>query len=131
MKTNHYESVVIYNASLEDEQIDAAVKRIMELHKANDSEILDVDKWGRRRLAYPIKNAKTGYYVVYRFKSNRDFISKLERAYRLDEIVIRYLTVVLDKDALEYISKAKEAKPAVDETEAVEKAQESNESTVS
>lgn len=132
MKTNHYESVVIYNASLEDEQIDAAVKRILEIHKANESEILDVDKWGRRRLAYPIKNAKSGYYVVYRFKSNRDFIAKLERAYRLDEIVVRYLTVTLDKEALEYIAKSKEIKPTVEGTEAViEKTELSNESTVS
>ena len=131
MKTNHYESVVIYNASLEDEQIDAAVKRILEIHKANESEVLDVDKWGRRRLAYPIKNAKSGYYVVYRFKSNRDFIAKLERAYRLDEIIIRYITVSLDKDALEFIAKSKEAKSAVESTEVSDQKQESNESSVS
>jgi len=130
MKTNHYESVVIYNANLEDEQIEAAVKRILEFHKANESEILDVDKWGRRRLAYPIKNAKSGYYVVYRFKSNRDFIAKLERAYRLDEIVIRYITVSLDKEALEFIAKSKEAKPVVEGTEDSVNKQESSENSV-
>jgi small subunit ribosomal protein S6 len=130
MKTNHYESVVIYNANLEDEQIEAAVKRILEFHKANESEILDVDKWGRRRLAYPIKNAKSGYYVVYRFKSNRDFIAKLERAYRLDEIVIRYITVSLDKEALEFIAKSREAKPVVEGTEDSVNKQESSENSV-
>lgn len=130
MKTNHYESVVIYNASLEDEQIEAAINRILEFHKANGSEIIEVDKWGRRRLAYQIKNTKSGYYVIFRFKSNRDFIAKLERAYRIDELVIRYLTIVLDKDALEFIAKSKQEKPTVELTEVKNNSNEKTETVV-
>lgn len=130
MKTNHYESVVIYNASLEDEQIEAAINRILEFHKANGSEIIEVDKWGRRRLAYQIKNTKSGYYVIFRFKSNRDFIAKLERAYRIDELVIRYLTIVLDKNALEFISKSKQEEPAVESTEVKNNSNEKTETVV-
>lgn len=120
MKTNHYESVVIYNASLEDEQIEAAINRTLEFHKANNSEIIEVDKWGRRRLAYQIQNAKSGYYVIFRFKSNRDFIAKLERMYRIDELIIRYLTVVLDKEAWEFIAKSKQEKASTESAEAKE-----------
>jgi len=130
MKTNHYESVVIYNASLEDEQIEAAINRTLEIHKVNGSEILEVDKWGRRRLAYQIKNAKSGYYVIFRFKSNRDFIAKLERAYRIDELIIRYLTIVLDKEALEFIAKSKLEKPSAEATESSVSSSDKSESVV-
>ena len=114
MKTNHYESVVIVNAALEDDQIDATCGRIEELIKSNGGEITDIDKWGRKRLAYPIQKSKSGYYAVYRFIAPREVVSKLERAFRLDESIIRYLTIVLDKKAIEYGIKSKEVVPESD-----------------
>ncbi len=110
MKTNHYESVVILNAALEDEQIGAILKRIEDTITTNGGEITDVEKWGRKRLAYPIQKSKSGFYTVFRFTAPRDLIATLERAYRLDETVIRYLTIVLDKDALAHIDKVKSDK---------------------
>ena len=105
MKTNHYESVVIINAALEDTQINAITSRIEEFIKSNDGKISDIENWGRKRLAYPILKSKSGYYCIFRFEASRDLISQLERTYRLDENIIRYLTVVLDKKALEYLEK--------------------------
>ncbi|MBI9073151.1 MAG: 30S ribosomal protein S6 [Melioribacteraceae bacterium] len=102
MTTNQYESVVIVNATLDDEQIDAILTKVEDTIKVNGGEIANVDKWGRKRLAYPIQKSKSGYYVVYRFSAPTDLIKKLERMYRLDENIIRYLTIVLDKKALEY-----------------------------
>ncbi len=110
MKTNHYESVVIINAALEDTQINALSSRIEEFIKSNGGEISDIDNWGRKRLAYPIQKSKSGYYCIFRFKASRDLISQLERTYRLDENVIRYLTVVLDKKAMEHLEKQKAKK---------------------
>ena len=104
-----YESVVIINAALEDEQIDASIARIQETITTHGGELIELDKWGRKRLAYPIKKAKSGYYAVYRFNASTDLIAILERNYRLDENIIRYLTIVLDKFALEAIAKQKEA----------------------
>ena len=104
-----YESVVIINAALEDEQIDATIARIQETITTHGGELIELDKWGRKRLAYPIKKAKSGYYAVYRFSASTDLIAILERNYRLDENIIRYLTIVLDKFALEAIAKQKEA----------------------
>ncbi len=114
MKTNHYESVVIINAALEDDQVDATCGRIEELIKSNGGEVTDIDKWGRKRLAYPIQKSKSGYYAVYRFIAPREVVSKLERAFRLDESIIRYLTIVLDKKAIEYGIKPKEVVPESD-----------------
>lgn len=114
MRTRTYESVAIINAALEDEQIEVTISRILETIKTHGGELLDVDKWGRKRLAYPIQKAKSGYYLVLRFNAPTELIATLERNYRLDETVIRYLTVTLDKFAIEAIAKQKESSKAVE-----------------
>jgi small subunit ribosomal protein S6 len=117
MKTNHYESVVIINAALEDEQVDALIERIKEFITTNGGTISDLEKWGRKRLAYPIQKSKSGYYLIVRYTAPRELVAKVERTYRLDENIIRYLTIVLDKKALEHIEKQKAKKEAkVEET---------------
>ncbi len=107
MKQKHYESVVIINATLEDDKVDSVVNKIQDTLKNGGAEITDVEKWGRKRLAYPIKKQKTGFYVVLRFISEPAFIAKLERFYRLEEEIFRSLTVILDKEALAYLDKKK------------------------
>ena len=109
MRKRTYESVIIINAALEDEQVEATISRMQETITTHGGELIELDKWGRKRLAYPIKKAKSGYYVVIRFSATTDLVSTLERNYRLDENVIRYLTIQLDKFALEAIAKQKEA----------------------
>ena len=59
-----------------------------------------VDRWGRRRLAYSIKKKTAGFYVQMLHKSPTDIVPKLEQAFKLDEEIIRYLTVVVDKNML-------------------------------
>lgn len=121
MKTNHYESVVILNASLEDDQIDSTLNRIEDQISSSGGKITDIDKWGRKRLAYPIQKSKSGYYVIYRFESPRELIAKLERNYRLDESIIRYLTIKLEKQDLEHIEKMKQKRESVEEVVADDK----------
>lgn len=103
MRKNHYESVVIINAALEDDQIDQTISRIKETITTNGGEISNFDNWGRKRLAYPIQKSKSGYYVVIQFTAPVAAIAILERMYRLDETIIRYLTISLNKKALEHI----------------------------
>jgi small subunit ribosomal protein S6 len=116
VKVKNYESVIILNATLEDEQIEVSLNKILESIKSYGGEIKDVDKWGRKRLAYPIEKAKSGYYVVIRFTAPTEAIARIERVYRLDETVIRFLTVELTKEAMEYFEtqkgKAEEADQA-------------------
>lgn len=108
MTKRHYESVVILNAALEDEQIESTLRRIQEILKTNGAEISDVEKWGRKRLAYPIQKSKSGYYAIFRFEAPTEAIAELERIYRLDETIVRYLTITLGKKDLEHIAKMKE-----------------------
>jgi small subunit ribosomal protein S6 len=99
-----YETTFIINATLEDPQVEAAIEKVKELITKNGGEILAVEKWGRKRLAYSIKKKNNGYYTLIEFRALGDLVAKLERYYQLDEQTLRYLTVQLDKKAL----KAKE-----------------------
>ena len=118
MTKRHYESVVILNAALEDDQIESTLTRIQDTLKANGGEISEIEKWGRKRLAYPIQKSKSGYYAIFRFEAPSETIAELERIYRLDETIVRYLTITLGKKDLEHIEKMKE-KASEKEVEAV------------
>ena len=107
MKINIYESAVIINAALEDEQIDSVIFHIKETIINNGGEIREIENWGRKRLAYMVKKSKIGYYVFFRFNAPSSIVSKLERTYVLDEHILRFLTVKLDNDAIEHIEKNK------------------------
>ena len=108
MKTNVYESAVLINASLDDEQIQILISRIKETIINHGGEIREVEDWGRKRLAYVVKKSKVGYYAIFRFNAPPNLIAKLERFYILDEQFLRYLTIKLDNDAIEYLEKNKD-----------------------
>jgi small subunit ribosomal protein S6 len=127
MKTNIYESAVLINAALEDEQIDSVISRIKETIVNNGGEIRDIENWGRKRLAYMVKKSKIGYYVFFRFNAPSSIVSKLERTYVLDEHILRFLTIKLDNDAIESIEKNKKVSQ---EDNSAENAETSNKSEV-
>lgn len=103
MNKRVYESAVLINAALDDEAIKMLISKIKETISDNGGEIREIEDWGRKRLAYQIKKSKIGYYVIFRFDSQPDLITKLERYYQLDETILRYLTITLSNDALEQI----------------------------
>ena len=108
MTKKMYESAVLINAALEDDQIQSIISHIKELISSNDGEITDVEEWGRKRLAYMIKRSKIGYYIIFQFNAYPQIISSLEKFYKLDENILRYLSIKLTKNALEQIEKNKE-----------------------
>jgi small subunit ribosomal protein S6 len=101
MNKRLYESTFIVNAALDDAQIDAVIEKAKDVITKNGGELRDIAKWGRKRFAYSIKKKNNGFYVVTEFNATGDVVSKLERHYQLDENVIRYLTIALDKKALQ------------------------------
>ena len=115
MATKHYESVVVINAALEDPQIEQAISTVQTNLKASGGEITDTENWGRKRLAYSIDNAKTGYYLITRFTAETSVIKEYERTLKLDENIIRYMTISLDKRALEHLENKKSEKSASEE----------------
>lgn len=117
MKTKTYESAVLINAALEDEQIESVISRIKDLLVNNGAEVKDIDRWGRKRLAYVVKKSKIGYYVIFRFDAPTNIVAKLERSYVLDEHILRHLTIELDSDAVEQLEKNKLSTTTVSELE--------------
>ena len=103
MKNRVYESAVLINAALDDETIKNLIARIKDTISTNGGEMIEVEDWGRKRLAYQVKKSKIGYYSIFRFSSSPDLVPKIERFYQLDENILRYLTITLSKDALEQI----------------------------
>lgn len=63
------------------------------------------EDWGLKKLAYPIQNKKSGFYHLFEFTGSADVVTDFELEYRRDERVMRYLTVKLDKYAVEWAEK--------------------------
>ena len=95
-----YETIVILNAHLSQEQLDANIEKFLQVIKKENGDIKLVDRWGKRRLAYEIAKKQYGYYVYIRFDADGSTIQALEREFKLDESVLRYLTVLVPKVVL-------------------------------
>ena len=96
----NYETTVIINASLDDAQIEGVITRIGETITKNGGTVSALNKWGRKRLAYSINKKTNGFYVNIEFEAPTSLIAVLNRSYQLDEMVLRYLTITLDRKAL-------------------------------
>ena len=97
---NSYENLFIVDVTKGDEVTEATVNKFLSVIEAN-AEVVDVAKWGKRRLAYPINDMPEGYYVVATFKSAPEFPSELDRLFNIDETVMRSMIIKLEYDAAE------------------------------
>lgn len=90
---NEYEVMYILDPRLEEEYVDKIVEKHSIQIKEGEGEILKVDKWGKRKLAYELKGHKEGYYVVLDFLSPKEVAQELSRQMRLSDEVLRVLLV--------------------------------------
>jgi len=88
-----YESIWVVDGDLPDEDVKAAIDKFTRIIAAQGGTLVDVDEWGRKKLAYKIKSASRGYYVLADFAGTPETVKELERNYRIDDRIIRYLTV--------------------------------------
>ncbi|MBO5938888.1 MAG: 30S ribosomal protein S6 [Clostridia bacterium] len=109
---NSYECLFIVDVTKGDEACDATVNKFLSMIEAN-AEVVDVAKWGKRRLAYPINDMPEGYYVVATFKTEPAFPAELERVFNIDETIMRSMIIRLEYDAAE--KKAEKAAKAAAE----------------
>ena len=115
---NSYESLFIVDVTKGDTVTDATVSKFLSVIEAN-AEVVDVAKWGKRRLAYPINDMPEGFYVVATFKAEPAFPAELERLFNIDETVMRSMVIKLEYDAAEKKAAKLAAAEAVAETETV------------
>ena len=108
---NSYECLFIVDVTQGETATETTVNKFMSLIEAN-AEVVDVAKWGKRRLAYPINDMPEGYYTVVTFKSEPAFPNELERLFNIDETIMRSIVLRLECEAT--------AKPVVAEPVAEE-----------
>ncbi|MBE6550349.1 MAG: 30S ribosomal protein S6 [Ruminococcaceae bacterium] len=97
---NSYETMFIVDVSNGEEATEATVNKFMSVIEAN-AEVVDVAKWGKRRLAYLINDMPEGYYTVVTYKCAPEFPAELDRLFNIDENVMRAKTFKLEYDAAE------------------------------
>jgi len=98
---NHYESVFILNPALSEDQVKDAIKKYEKLLKDNGCNIVEVENWGLKKLAYSIQKKLSGFYALidFEYDSSENIIDLYETELKRDERIMRYLNVSLDKVA--------------------------------
>jgi small subunit ribosomal protein S6 len=88
-----YETVYILRPTLGEEQINTLIDNTTKIIQSDNGLIIETDKWGIKKLAYPIKKETLGYYVFCDFAGTPGAVAEFERKFRIDDSVLRYLTV--------------------------------------
>ncbi len=92
-----YETIFIASPTLTDEQSDELVKQFEGIIAEQGGELLKTDKWGRKKLAYEIQKFSEGYYTLFEMNAGPDLIAELERRFRNNDAVIKYLSIRMDE----------------------------------
>ena len=92
----NYENLVIVKPTLTAEEIQESLKAIQEVITSNGGEIAATDDMGMRKLAYPIEKQERGYYQVIYYSAKPSSISEIERRFRLNEELLRFVTIKYD-----------------------------------
>ena len=121
---NRYETVFIMTPVLSDDQVKEAVKKYKDLIAKKGGKVVHEEKWGLKKLAYPIQKKSTGFYHLLEFEAEGSFIKPFEVAFKRDERILRFLTIKLDKHALAYAEKRRANRKAKDEKKEVESTEE-------
>ncbi len=125
MREYYYEMVYILRPTMSDEETKAAIDKVNANVEKFGGEVLLVDKWGKRQLAYPINDYDKGYYVLeYLRTTDRNFVKNMENFFRINEDVIRFLLFRLKpsevKELKEKLSKKEEPVTAAEENKGEE-----------
>lgn len=88
-----YELAIIFDASLEEAKIEQEIEKLTTLLEKENCEIVKIDKWGVKRLAYPIKKQDNGFYVFIYFNGTSKVISEIDHVNKINDFVLRHMVV--------------------------------------
>ena len=94
---SYYELMVIFSTNLTDEEEKAQTSQIEELIRHEKGTIHLVDHWGKRKLAYPIKKQRQGFYEWVYFELDPSRIAEIDRKLKMSETIIRFLAFKMEK----------------------------------
>jgi len=123
-----YETIIIIDPDLSDEGRAPVLDKVTQLIQQFDGTLVLADEWGAKSLAYDIKKKNRGYYVRVDYCGNGELVSEIERHFRIDDNVLKFMTVLLDNDAdpeqiLADIAKEEAAKAERQQAEATPEAE--------
>lgn len=93
-----YETIFITDPELQDAERDSLAEKLNELISQRDGALLKVDDWGQKRLAYEIKKKQRGHYIRLDYCGDGPLVDEMERLFRIDDNILKYMTVLLEKD---------------------------------
>jgi small subunit ribosomal protein S6 len=93
-----YETIAIVDPDVSPEARVPLFERCQEIISQQNGMMVLLDEWGTRKLAYEIRKKLRGYYVRFDYCGNGDLVQELERFFRIDERVLKFLTVLIDED---------------------------------
>ena len=94
-----YETIIIVQPDLGDEETKALTTKVQDIISSMKGDFKRLEDWGARKLAYPINKFSRGRYYFLRFDGDAPLIAELERRLRLDDKVLRYQSVKIEKEA--------------------------------
>ena len=109
MNLQTYETIYFTTPDLPEETFEALTKRIEEGLKLFDGKVIALNDWGKRRLAYEVKKNSKGHYYQFIFQGKPGIVAEVERNLRLSPVVMKYLTVKLDEEAVKNIEELLES----------------------
>ena len=89
-----YETVVVIQPKLSDPEVAEFIDKTKKNIAKGGGEILTEDRWGRRKLAYPIKHVRDGYYYYVRFQAPGALVQKMSQQFRITDEILRSMTVL-------------------------------------
>ena len=91
-----YETFIIIDPDLSEEQRQPVLERVKEIMAQLSGFLIRVDDWGSRKLSYAVKKKERGYYVRFDFCGTGQLVNEMERFFRIDERVLKHMSVLLD-----------------------------------
>jgi small subunit ribosomal protein S6 len=93
-----YETVVILDSTADDAKTADRVERVTDIITSGGGEVTQVQRWGRRKLAYEINRRRDGIYFLIRFSAEPAVLKELDHRLKLDELVLRHMTVLAEDE---------------------------------
>ena len=94
---NHYELMVIYSPNLTEDEQRQQLTQVEELLKHENASLTWVDHWGKRKLAYPVKKQRQGFYDWFYFELDPSRISEIDRKLKMSEVILRFMIIKMEK----------------------------------
>jgi len=86
-----YDGIFLFDPAMEEGILEEKIGKIEKTIKENGGEILDVNRWGKMPLSYPIKRQRSGFYFIARFSGNPQVLQRLEESIKYEEGLLRHL----------------------------------------